>query len=296
MRRPNKEIQLTSYDDLLGINSETVIEKDTEQIKTVPLEELYDFKDHPFRVVDDEKMEETTASIAEYGVLVPGIARPRAEGGYELIAGHRRKHGSQRAGRKDMPVIIRNYSDDEATIIMVDTNIQREDILPSEKARAYRMKYEALKHQGIKGDGSTLEKVGEKAGDSAKTVQRYIQLSRLIDELLELVDSKKLGFVQGTELALLDEEQQRLVLTTITELNRSMTKTQAATIKEYGKKGELTRAVIEVILNQNAPKERKVVLKPKMIKNYFSDDVSEEEIENIIVQLLEEWKDRRGDE
>ena len=167
MRKPNKEIQLTSYDDLLGLDSS--VNANTERIINVPLTELHTFKDHPFRVVDDEKMEETTESIRQYGVLVPGLARPRAGGGYEIIAGHRRKRGSERAGKIEMPVIVRNYTDDEATIIMVDSNIQREDILPSEKAKAYRMKFEAMKHQGKKEGGNTLEEIGEAAGESGKT-------------------------------------------------------------------------------------------------------------------------------
>ena len=150
------------------------------------LTNLYPFKNHPFRVADDEKMEETVESIEKYGVLVPGIARPRKEGGYEIIAGHRRKRGSELAGRTEMPVIVRNYTDDEATIIMVDSNIQREDILPSEKARAYAMKYEAMKHQGKKSGKITLEEMGEAAGENGKKVQRYIWLSRLSDRLLDL--------------------------------------------------------------------------------------------------------------
>ena len=209
-KRSNKEIQLTTYDDLLGISNEESV--DTEKIIIVPLNDLYDFKDHPFRVVDDEKMEETTESIKKYGVLVPGIARPRVGGGYEIIAGHRRKRGSERAGKSEMPVIVRNYTDDEATIIMVDSNIQREDILPSEKAKAYFMKYEAMKHQGSKSGGLTLDEIGEKAGESGKTVQRYIWLSRLSDELLELVDNKKIGFMQGVDISFLTEEQQQWVL------------------------------------------------------------------------------------
>ncbi len=160
------KIKLNSYEDLFGGSS---AQDAGEQIINAPLEDIYDFKDHPFKVLVDEKMEETTESIRLYGVLVPGIARPRAGGGYELISGHRRKLGSKRAGKTDMPIIVRNYTDDEATIIMVDSNIQREDILPSEKAKAYAMKYEAMKHQGSKG-GSTLDEVGEAAGESGKTV------------------------------------------------------------------------------------------------------------------------------
>lgn len=184
------KIKIDSFDDLFGAGN---LQGDsTEQIISVPIQDLYDFKDHPFHVSDDEKMEETTESIRQYGVLVPGIARPRAGGGYEIIAGHRRKRGCELVGKTEMPVIVRNYTDDEAIIIMVDSNIQREDILPSEKAKAYKMKYEAMKHQGKKSGKNTLEEVGEAAGENGKKVQRYIWLSRLSDELLEMVDHKKL--------------------------------------------------------------------------------------------------------
>ena len=189
------KIKLNKLEDLIG-GAENMA---GEQIINAKLSDLHTFKGHPFRVFDDEKMEETTESISRYGVLVPGLARPRAGGGYEIIAGHRRKRGSERAGLDTMPVIVRNYTDDEATIIMVDSNIQREDILPSEKAKAYAMKYEAMKHQGSKG-GSTLDEVGEAAGESGKTVQRYVWLARLSDELLGMVDAKKIGIAQGVDI------------------------------------------------------------------------------------------------
>lgn len=289
-KKNNKEIQLTSYDDLLGISNEE--SADTEKIKIVPLNDLYDFKDHPFRVVDDEKMEETTESIKKYGVLVPGIARPRAGGGYEIIAGHRRKRGSERAGKSEMPVIVRNYTDDEATIIMVDSNIQREDILPSEKAKAYYMKYEAMKHQGSKSGGLTLDEIGEKAGESGKTVQRYIWLSRLSDELLELVDNKKIGFMQGVDISFLTEEQQQWVLVILQEKIVNISTTQSGKLKEHGKKGELTLPMVRLILTEQKPKERKVVIKADKISQYFPADYDSEDIESVIYQLLEEWKNR----
>lgn len=206
------KIKLEEFDDLFGRPLE---QEGAEKVIHVPLVELHTFKDHPFQVREDKKMEETTESIREYGVLVPGIARPRAGGGYEIIAGHRRKRGSELAGKTEMPVIVRNYTDDEATIIMVDSNIQREDILPSEKARAYKMKYEALKHQGKKGGGNTLDEVGEAAGESGKTVQRYIWLSRLSDALLEMVDNKKIGMMQGIDLSFLDRQAQEWVKTVL---------------------------------------------------------------------------------
>ena len=284
------KIKLDTFDDLFG--NDTAGGNSLEQIISVPLVDLHTFKDHPFRVVDDEKMEETTESIKEYGVLVPGIARPRAEGGYEIIAGHRRKRGSERAGKSEMPVIVRNYSDDEATIIMVDSNIQREDILPSEKAKAYAMKYEAMKHQGSKSGGLTLDEIGEKAGESGKTVQRYIWLARLSDELLELVDDKKIGFMQGVDISFLTEEQQQWVLVTLQEKMVNISTAQSGKLKEHGKSNELTLPMVRLILTEQKPKERKVVIKADKINQYFSADYDSEDIESVIYQLLEEWKNR----
>ena len=282
------KIKMESFDDLFGGNS--VQETGAEQIINAPLADLYEFKDHPFKVLDDEKMEETTESIRLYGVLVPGIARPRAGGGYELIAGHRRKHGSERAGKTEMPIIVRNYSDDEATIIMVDSNIQREDILPSEKAKAYKMKYEAMKHQGKKSGKNTLDEVGEAAGENAKKVQRYIWLARLSEELLEMVDTKKLGFSQGVDISFLSEEAQQWVEVIIEEQGCNVSTAQSGKLKEYGKSGELTLAMVRLILTEEKPKERKFTMKSDKIGEYFSDSYSNEEIENIIISLLDKWK------
>ena len=194
MRKLKKEIQLTSYDELLGINEAE--QNNLNQVVEVPLNELHPFRNHPFHVNDDEKMAETVESIKNYGILNPALVRPRSEGGYELIAGHRRKRGCELAGKSEMPVLIRNYTDDEAVIIMVDSNIQRENLLPSEKAYAYKMKMDAVKHQGIKDENSasvdSADLVGQAAGDSGRTVQRYIRLTCLIPELLKLVDKNLL--------------------------------------------------------------------------------------------------------
>ena len=285
------KVKLNSFDDLFGTSE--VPQTGLEQIINAPLQDLYEFKDHPFRVVDDEKMEETVESIRQYGVLVPGISRPRTGGGYELISGHRRKHGSQRAGKSEMPVIVRDYSDDEATIIMVDSNIQREDILPSEKAKAYKMKYEAMKHQGRKSGKNTLDEVGEAAGENAKKVQRYIWLARLSDTLLEMVDTKRLGFSQGVDISFLSEEAQQWVEVVMEDTKCSVNMVQSAKLKEYGKNGELTMAMVRLILSEEKPKERKVTIKADKIREYFADDYSSEDIENIIIQLLDEWKQKK---
>lgn len=283
------KIKMESFDDLFGgsITQET----GAEQIVNAPLADLHEFKDHPFKVLDDEKMEETTESIKLFGVLVPGIARPRAGGGYELIAGHHRKHGSERAGKTKMLIIVRNYSDDEATIIIVDSNIQREDILPSGKAKAYKMKYEAMKHQGKKSGKNTLDEVGEAAGENAKKVQRYIWLSRLSDELLEMVDSKKLGFSQGVDISFLSEEAQQWVEVIIEEQGCNVSTVQSGKLKEYGKSEELTLAMVRLILTEEKSKEYKVTLKADKISKYFSDSYSNEEIENVIISLLDKWRE-----
>lgn len=284
------KIKLSSFDDLFGTQEAGT---GTEQVQEIPLCELHEFRGHPFKVLDDEKMQETVESIKNYGVLMPGIARPRAEGGYEIIAGHRRRHGCELAGLSTMPMFVRDYTDDEATIIMVDTNIQREDILPSEKARAYSMKYEAMKHQGKKGAGNSLDEVGEAAGESGKTVQRYIWLSRLSDELLEMVDKKKIGLVQGVDISFLTEQAQEWVQIIMEETGTNISTVQSAKLKEYGKKGELTMPMVRLILTEEKPKERKIKLKAEKISRYFPEEYSESEIENVIIELLEEWQKKQ---
>ena len=264
------KVKLNSFDDLFGASDMTAC---TDQVQEIPLSELYEFRGHPFKVLDDEKMQETVESIKNYGVLMPGIARPRAEGGYEIIAGHRRKHGCELAGLSTMPMFIRDYNDDEATVIMVDTNIQRE----------------AMKHQGKKGNGSSLDEVGEAAGESGKTVQRYIWLARLSDELLDMVDKKKIGLVQGVDISFLTEQAQEWVQVILEETGAAISTTQSSKLKEYGKNGELTLPMVRLILTEEKPKERKVTIKADKISRYFTEDYSSEDIENIIYQLLEEW-------
>ena len=280
------KVKLNSFDDLFGTEQP---QAGIEQVQEIALSELHEFKGHPFKVLDDEKMQETIESVREHGVLMPGIARPRAEGGYEIIAGHRRRHACEAVGLETMPMFIRDYTDDEATIIMVDSNIQREDILPSEKARAYAMKYEAMKHQGKKGAGNSLDEVGEAAGESGKTVQRYIYLSRLSDELLELVDKRKIGLVQGVDLSFLNEQEQEWVQAVIEETGVFVSTSQSSKLKEYGKNNELTLPMVRLILTESKQKERKVIIKADKISRYFPEEYSSEEIEKVIYQLLEEW-------
>lgn len=285
------KVKLSSYDELFGAKAPAA----SDQIVNVILSELHTFKNHPFHVNDDKEMEELAESIREHGVLIPGIVRPRAEGGYELIAGHRRKHGSELAGKTEMPVIIRDYSDDEATIMMVDSNIQRESILPSEKAKAYTLKYEVLKHQGKKSGKSTLDQVGEAAGENSKKVQRYIWLSRLSDQLLKMVDEKRLGLSQGVDLSFLSKKSQQIVADAIERSKCTVSMGQSAKLKEYEKKNELTTTVVRLILEEKNVHKRKVTLKMDKLSQYFNDRYSSEEMESIILHLLEEWKKTQED-
>lgn len=284
-----QKMKLTSYDDLFGGDGQA----SGETITSVPISQLHPFKGHPFRVVDDAKMQETVESVKKYGVLVPGIVRSCAEGGYEVVAGHRRWRTCEMAGLAEMPVIIRQLDDDESTVIMVDSNIQREDLLPSEKAKAYRMKYEAMKHQGSREGGRTIEEMGETAGESGKTVQRYIWLSRLSDSLLDMVDRKKIGFVQGLDISFLSGEEQMWVQDILKRYGICISVSQSARLKEYSKKGELTPALAETILKEKKVKTRKVTIRKDAVRKYFSDEYSNEEIERIILELLEGWKERQ---
>jgi len=293
-RNLGERIKLQSYDEMFGLNTISPGDQKSEgQIVNIPLNELYEFKDHPFRVLDDEKMEETVESIKAHGVLMPGIARPRKEGGYEIISGHRRRRASELAGKTEMPFIIKDYSDDEATVIMVDSNIQREDILISEKAKAYHMKYMAMKHQGTAG-GISLDVMSEQTGESQKTVQRYIYLARLTDELLGLVDAKKLGVKQGVEISALDTTQQEIVYQVLSELGSVINVEQATRIKEAGKKGYLNEAYLRDMLTYVKPPVRKVVFNQKKLDSYFDPTTSNSDIEDLIVKLLDEWKEKGG--
>lgn len=285
-----EKVKLKSFDDLFG--TEEVAAGET--VTFVPLNQLHTFKDHPFRVMDDEKMQETVDSVKRYGVLIPGIVRPHPKNGYEVVAGHRRWRACELAGLEEMPVLIRNLNDDEATIIMVDTNIQREDILPSEKAKAYRMKYEAMKHQGSKGDKHTADAIGEAAGDSGRTVQRYIRLSELVQELLDCVDENKIPMVIGEKLSYLKQEEQTWIVEAIDNSGILPSKVQAEQLKEFSEAGELTEAEVYAVLVRKEPENVNVTISAKKIRNYFPESYSKEQIENVIYMLLEDWKHREG--
>ncbi len=283
-----EKVKLNSFDDLFGIN------ETGETVTSVPLSELHTFKGHPFRVLDDEKMQETVESVKQYGVLMPGIVRPHPEGGYEVIAGHRRWRACELAGLTEMPVIIREMDDDTAVVLMVDTNIQREDILPSEKAKAYRMKYEAMKHQGSKGEKYTADAIGEAAGDSGRTVQRYIRLSELAEELLDYVDENKIPMVAGEKLSYLKAGEQAWVVDAIGNSGIFPSKVQAELLKAGSEAGELTEGKVYAVLVRKEEENVNVTISAKKIRNYFPVEYSKEQIEDVIYTLLEEWKQKEG--
>ena len=280
-----EKIKLTSYEDLFSAEDNSVEGTYT----TVPLSQLKPFKNHPFKVLDDEKMQETVESILQHGVIQPGIVRPCADG-YEVVAGHRRWRASELAGKTDMPVIIRDLDDDAATVLMVDTNIQRENLLPSEKARAYKMKYEALKHQGSKGDKHTADAVGEKAGDSGRTVQRYIRLASLINGLLELVDEGNIKMVAGERLSYLKAEEQELVLEAAANIGVYPSPAQAEQLKDMSEKETLSEKSVYALLVKKENSGQSVTISSKKIRNYFPPAYTKAQIEEVIYSLLEQWK------
>ena len=292
------KVKLTSYNEMFGLSDEAMVGQNGSgsngEIQEISLSELHVFHNHPFRVLEDEKMEETVESVKEHGILVPGICRKRPEGGYEILSGHRRKRAAELAGLTTMPMVVKDVSDDEAVVIMVDANIQREDILPSEKAKAYAMKYEALKHQGKEGGGRTDAEIGKASGETARTVHRYIYLSRLNDGLLKLVDEKAIGIVQGADISFLDEVAQSWVLETIMETKCTISNVQSAVIKAKFKDNTLSADMVWDILNQEKPKPRKVVFNSKRLDSYFAPNYSSEQIEEVIIRLLDDWKAKEG--
>lgn len=287
-----QKVKLTSYDDLFGRSGQD----SGEVVTSLPIRLFHTFKDHPFRVVDDEKMQETVESVKKYGVLMPGIVRPHPVDGYEVIAGHRRWRACELAGLEEMPVIIRDMDDDKATVIMVDTNIQREDILPSEKEKAYKMKYEAMKHQGSKGEKFTADLVGEAAGESGRTVQRYIRLAELVQELLDYVDVKRIPLVVGEILSYLKMEEQKWLVDAIENSGTFPAKAQAEKLKERSRAGELTEGAVYAALIKKEGRKSGVTISAKRIQSYFPPVYTKSQIEGVIYSLLEEWKQNQGEE
>lgn len=295
MKGSGKNINLTSYDDIFT-TEEARIDAKREKIEEIPLSELFPFKNHPFKVLDDNRMLEITESIREHGVLVPCIARPRPEGGYELISGHRRRRACELAGLETMPVIVRVIDDDKAIIDMVDSNLQRENILPSERAFAFKMKLEALKHQGMRTSrqiGTKFradEKVAKDADESARTVQRFIRLTYLIPPMLDMVDERKIAFNPAVELSFLKPEEQEIVMASMENAVTSPSLSQAQRIKKLSQDGELTEAAVDKIFAEikKPPLDMNFLRNPK-IRKYFPKSYSDERVAETILKLVEMW-------
>ena len=302
MKSSAKNIKLTSVDDLFSTEASRE-EAQREKVQEIPLEELHPFPNHPFKVLDDDRMLDTAESIREHGVLVPAIARPRTAGGYELIAGHRRKRGCELAGLSTMPVIVRDLDDDAATIIMVDSNIQRESLLPSERAFAYKMKLDALRHQGERRDLTssqvgmklqTLEIIGQQAGDSRNQVHRFIRLTELIPPLLNLVDERKIAFNPAVELSYLKPEEQTILLDAMDSEQATPSLSQAQRLKQFSQQGRLSEDVMRAILSEEKKTEvDRITLSNETLRRYFPRSYTPKQMEETILKLLEGWHRRR---
>lgn len=280
--------------------------KKSERVQEIPLSELHPFKNHPFRVVDDEAMQRTVESVAQFGVLAPALARPRPEGGYELVAGHRRMRASELAGLETMPVIVRQMDDDTATIAMVDSNLQREMLLPSERAFAYKMKMEAMKHQGERtdltsgqlgrksGGKESREIIAEQTGESARQVQRFINLTNLIPELLDMVDRKKIAFNPAVELSFLKKEEQQGFLEAMDYGQSTPSLSQAQRIKKLSQAGMCTQEAMNTIMNEEKKSELDTVtLKNDVLRKYFPRSYTPKQMQDTIIRLLEQWQKKR---
>ena len=303
MPKSNANLALKGLDEMFS-TEESRQEQKREQVQQIPIEELFPFKEHPFKVLDDEAMQRTVESVAQYGVLAPLIARPRPEGGYEIISGHRRQHAAELAGLDTLPVIVREMTDDAAVILMVDSNLQRENILPSERAFAYKMKLEAIKKQGARSDLTSgqfvqksklsIEQVAEGTGEGYKTVQRFIHLTNLIPELLDLVDEKKISFNPAVELSYLDEAQQRDFLQAMDETQNAPSLSQAQRMKKLAQEGKFTYEVAFAIMGEAKKDELdKVVIKNDTLKKYFPRSYTPRQMEDVIIKLLEQWQRRQ---
>ena len=292
-------LALKGLDDLFS-TEENRQEEQREQVQQIPVDELFPFKNHPFKVLDDDAMTRTVESISQFGVLAPLIARPRPEGGYEIISGHRRKHAAELAHLDTVPVIVRNMKDDAATILMVDSNLQREHILPSERAFAYKMKLDAIKNQGARSDltssqvGTKLradEKVAKDSGESRNQVQRFVRLTNLVPELLDMVDEKKISFNPAVELSYLDEKQQQDFLEAMDASQNAPSLSQAIRIKKLAQQGEFDYDAVYDIMNEEKKSELDTVtIKNETLRKYFPRNYTPRQMENIIIKLLDQWQ------
>ena len=302
MKSSGRKIELTSLDDLFS-TEENRQEAKLEKIRDIPLSELHPFKNHPFHVRDDEAMMETADSVRQYGVLVPAIARPDPNGGYELVSGHRRHRASELAGMETMPVIVRELDDDAAVLVMVDSNLQRENILPSERAFAYKMKLEAMKHQGVRGDltssqlGTKLradELLAQQAGSSRNQIQRYIRLTELVPDLLEMVDERKIALNPAYELSFLKKEEQEQLLDAMDSEQATPSLSQAQRLKKYSQEGHLTPDVMCAIMSEEKKSEwDRVTLTSETLRKYFPKSYTPKKMQETIVKLLEAWQRQR---
>ena len=300
MPKGSLNVSLKGADDIFS-TEESRQEQQREQVQQIPIGELFPFKNHPFKVLDDESMQRTVESVEQYGVLSPLIARPRPEGGYEIISGHRRQHAAQLAGLETLPVIVRNMDDDAAVLLMVDSNLQRENILPSERAFAYKMKLEAIKNQGARSDLTSgqivqksklsIERVAEDAGEGYKTVQRFIRLTNLIPELLDMVDEKKIAFNPAVELSYLDESQQRDFLEAMNDTQNAPSLSQAQRLKKLAQEGHFSYDVAFAVMGEEKKDELdKVVIKNDTLRKYFPRSYTPKQMEDTIIKLLEQWQ------
>ena len=298
MPKGSLNVSLKGADDIFS-TEESRQEQQREQVQQIPIGELFPFKNHPFKVLDDESMQRTVESVEQYGVLSPLIARPRPEGGYEIISGHRRQHAAQLAGLETLPVIVRNMDDDAAVLLMVDSNLQRENILPSERAFAYKMKLEALKNQGARSDLTSVqvapklstEKIGEEVGMSKDNVKRYIRLTNLVPELLDMVDEKKIAFNPAVELSYLDESQQRDFLEAMNDTQNAPSLSQAQRLKKLAQEGHFSYDVAFAVMGEEKKDELdKVVIKNDTLRKYFPRSYTPKQMEDTIIKLLEQWQ------
>ena len=302
MKSSARNIELKSVDDLFA-TEEIREDAQREKVQNIPLGELHSFRNHPFKVKDDAAMQDTVDSVREYGVLVPAIARPDPDGGYELIAGHRRHHASELAGKETMPVIIRDLDDDAATIIMVDSNLQREELLPSERAFAYKMKLEALKHQGARTDltssqvGTRLradELIAQQSGESRNQIQRFIRLTELIPTLLDMVDERKIAFNPAVELSYLKKEEQTLLLEAMDSEQATPSLSQAQRLKRFSQQKMLSFDVMRAVMSEEKKTDLdRVTLKNETLRRYFPKSYTPKQMEDTIVKLLEGWYKKR---
>lgn len=302
MKSSARNIELKSVDDLFA-TEESRADAQREKVQNIPLEELHPFKNHPFKVKDDAAMQDTVDSVREYGVLVPAIARPDPNGGYELIAGHRRHYASELAGKETMPVIVRDLDDDAATIIMVDSNLQREELLPSERAFAYKMKLEALKHQGARTDLTSVQfgqklsardQVAKAAGESAIQIQRFIRLTELIPELLDMVDERKIALNPAVELSHLKKEEQTLLLEAMDSEQATPSLSQAQRLKKFSQQKMLSLDVMRAVMSEEKKNDLdRVTLKNETLRKYFPKSYTPKQMEDTIIKLLEGWYKKR---